>query len=80
MNNEILDNREFYEILNHVLWAAQGKDCKYNHCRVVNPITPECQGCNLLCENSDKSYSCMGVLLKDYLAKNLRREEEEDEY
>ncbi len=78
MNNEILDNKEFYEILDYVLWAAQGKNCYFSHCRAINPVIPECKSCNLLCENSDKSRSCMGALLKDYLAENLRKDEENE--
>lgn len=79
MYNEIQDDEEFYEILNHVLWCAQGNECQYNHCRAVNPVTAKCETCNLFCVNSDKSCSCMGALLRNYLAENLRKEEE-DEY
>lgn len=32
MKNEIEDRKEFYDLLEHVFWAAQGEGCRYEKC------------------------------------------------
>ena len=32
MKNEIEDRKEFYDLLEHVFWAAQGEGCRFKRC------------------------------------------------
>lgn len=82
MNNEIEDRKEFYDLIEHVFWAAQGEGCRFKRCSTYWENDGEyCEGCNLYCTNPDGSHSCIANLINHYLYNNLPEERnEEDEY
>lgn len=81
MKNEIEDRKEFYDLLEHVFWAAQGEECRYQKCDHDWEDDEFCGGCNLYCTNPDGSHSCIANLINHYLYNNLPEERnEEDEY
>ena len=81
MKNEIEDRKEFYDLLEHVFWAAQGEGCRYKKCEHGWEDDDFCKGCNLYCTNPDGSHSCIANLINHYLCNNLPEERnEEDEY
>lgn len=81
MKNEIEDRKEFYDLLEHVFWAAQGEGCRYEKCNHDWEDDEFCGGCNLYCTNPDGSHSCIANLINHYLYNNLLEERnEEDEY
>ena len=55
MKNEIEDRKEFYDLLEHVFWAAQGEGCRYKKCEHDWEDDDFCEGCNLYCTNPDGS-------------------------
>lgn len=81
MKNEIEDRKEFYDLLEHVFWAAQGEECRFERCKTYWEVDESCEGCNLYCSNLDGSHSCIAALINHYLYNNLPKERNEfDEY